>query len=205
MRSVFGKGGQASPQGDEIRRFSPKMLEKEEKNIDIVSVGTPDHIHAPASLSGDEDGKALLLPKAANRHNVIEVRSVAKMTTEKKLVTQMGTQMHASEHFHQAVRRSSRPVLLGRFMRWWRGLIIRGHFRHEPHQGRFPCSKESELGPAAGTSAPPGLLRRCVPQSRPIARRWWSFGAGFAGRYRVPLAGLALGRWACDIRCAVAA
>lgn len=79
-----------------------QMLEKEEKNIDIVSVGTPDHIHAPASLMAMKMGKHIYCQKPL-AHNIMEVRKMAQIAAEKKLVTQMGTQMHATENFHRAV------------------------------------------------------------------------------------------------------
>ena len=44
------------------------MIDKEAKNIDAVTVGTPDHIHAVAVDGGDPRGQARLLPEAAHPH-----------------------------------------------------------------------------------------------------------------------------------------
>ena len=79
-----------------------QMLEKEDKNIDIVSVGTPDHIHAPASIMAMKMGKHCFCQKPL-AHNLFEVRTMAKIAAEKKLATQMGTQIHARENYRRVV------------------------------------------------------------------------------------------------------
>ncbi len=42
-----------------------KMLDEIGKDIDAVTVSTPDHHHGVAVAQGDENGQALLLPEAA--------------------------------------------------------------------------------------------------------------------------------------------
>ena len=154
-----------------------QMLAKEEKNIDIVSVGTPDHIHAPASLLAMKMRKHCYCQKPL-AHNVLEVRSMAKIAAENKLVTQMGTQMHATENFHQAVEIIQAGALgpVHEVVAWFNHPWPFGTKRP---QGDFPVPKSLHwdlwLGPA--------VTRPYAPDSYHPAhwRRWWDFGAGLLG------------------------
>jgi len=62
--------------------------------IDAVVVSTPDHTHAPASLMAMDLGKAVYCQKPLT-HHVSEARQMAKLAKKKKLVTQMGIQVHS--------------------------------------------------------------------------------------------------------------
>ena len=73
-----------------------RMLENDDKSFDAVLVSTPDHIHAPASVMAMSLGKHCYCQKPL-AHEVYEVRVMAKIAAEKKLATQMGTQMHGTE------------------------------------------------------------------------------------------------------------
>ncbi len=70
------------------------MLEKE-KGIDAVTVSTPDHHHAPASLLAMRLGKHVYCQKPLT-HSVHEARLMAEVAREKKVATQMGNQGAAS-------------------------------------------------------------------------------------------------------------
>jgi len=72
-----------------------RILLKEMKNeIDAVVVSTPDHTHAPASMLAMEMDKPVYCQKPLT-HHVAEARAMRKMAEEKKLVTQMGIQVHS--------------------------------------------------------------------------------------------------------------
>ncbi len=73
-----------------------KMLNKEEKSIDAVTVATPDHIHAVASMAAIKRGKHVYCEKPLT-HSVYEARMVAEAAREHKVATQMGNQGQASE------------------------------------------------------------------------------------------------------------
>jgi predicted dehydrogenase len=79
-----------------------EMLEKEHKNLDSVNVSTPDHMHAPMGLSAMNFGLAVYGQKPL-AHNVSECRQLAEKAKEKKLVTQMGIQVHSSNEYRMAV------------------------------------------------------------------------------------------------------
>ena len=71
------------------------MLEKEAKNIDAVSVSTPDHSHAPASVMAMKLGKHVYCQKPLT-HCVQEARVMMEVARRHRVVTQMGTQAHPS-------------------------------------------------------------------------------------------------------------
>lgn len=62
--------------------------------IDAVIVSTPDHTHAPASMMAMEQGKPVYCQKPLT-HHVAEARAMRKLAESKKLVTQMGIQVHS--------------------------------------------------------------------------------------------------------------
>ena len=70
------------------------MLKEMEKDIDAVIVSTPDHTHAPASMMAMEMDKPVYCQKPLT-HHVSEARAMRKLADEKKLVTQMGIQVHS--------------------------------------------------------------------------------------------------------------
>jgi predicted dehydrogenase len=67
-----------------------------EKGLDAVMVGTPDHWHAPISLTAMRLGKHVYCEKPL-AHTIEETRIMAKVATDMKVVTQMGNTGHASE------------------------------------------------------------------------------------------------------------
>ncbi len=70
------------------------LLKEMGDSIDAVIVSTPDHTHAPASMMAMEIGKPVYCQKPLT-HHVAEARAMQKLATEKKLVTQMGIQVHS--------------------------------------------------------------------------------------------------------------
>jgi predicted dehydrogenase len=72
------------------------MIEKEAKNIDAVTVGTPDHIHAVASMAAIRAGKHVYCQKPLT-HTLLECRELTKAAHAAGVMTSMGNQGHASE------------------------------------------------------------------------------------------------------------
>jgi predicted dehydrogenase len=68
-----------------------EMLEKEGKNIDAVSVSTPDHTHAVATLAAMQLGKHVYVQKPLT-HDIYEARMLTQAAKKYKVVTQMGNQ-----------------------------------------------------------------------------------------------------------------
>jgi predicted dehydrogenase len=77
------------------------MLEKE-KGIDAVTVSTPDHTHANASLMAMSLGKHVYCQKPLT-HSIYEARLMTKAAEYYKVQTQMGNQAHSGEPIRRAV------------------------------------------------------------------------------------------------------
>ena len=71
-----------------------KLLDQEAKNLDSVNVSTPDHMHAPIGIAALNRGLNVYGQKPLT-HDVYDSRRLAKLAAEKKLVTQMGIQVHS--------------------------------------------------------------------------------------------------------------
>jgi len=72
------------------------MLDKEEKHIDAVTVGTPDHIHAVASMDAIRRHKHVYCEKPLT-HTIYEARQLTLAAEKHQVATQMGNQGHATE------------------------------------------------------------------------------------------------------------
>jgi len=68
-----------------------EMLDKEQKNIDAVSVSTPDHMHAVPALAAMQLGKHVYVQKPLT-HDIYEARILTEAARGYKVVTQMGNQ-----------------------------------------------------------------------------------------------------------------
>jgi predicted dehydrogenase len=79
-----------------------ELLDKEHKNLDTVNVGTPDHMHAPIAMSAMQLGLHAYVQKPL-AHDIYEVRRLTEFAREKKLVTQMGIQIHSSPYYRIGV------------------------------------------------------------------------------------------------------
>lgn len=77
-----------------------KLLEQ--PGIDAVTISTPDHMHAPITMAAMQLGKHVFTQKPLT-HSVYEARRLAEVAAEKKLVTQMGIQHHATARLKIAV------------------------------------------------------------------------------------------------------
>lgn len=73
-----------------------EMLQKEGKNIDAVSISTPDHTHAAATLMAMQMGKHVYTQKPLT-HDIYEARMLTNAAKKYKVVTQMGNQGASNE------------------------------------------------------------------------------------------------------------
>ncbi|HSQ58291.1 MAG TPA: Gfo/Idh/MocA family oxidoreductase [Gemmata sp.] len=75
-----------------------RVLLDKEKNLDSANVSTPDHMHAPIGMRVLNRGIHLYGQKPLT-HSIHEARRLTEVAAEKKLVTQMGIQIHSlSKH-----------------------------------------------------------------------------------------------------------
>ena len=157
----------------------------QEKSLDAVVVGTPDHIHAVASMAAIRRGKHVYCEKPLTR-TVQEARALARAAREAKVATQMGNQGMAFEGNRLInewiwdgaigpVREvhvwSDRPTHRGKMPLWWAQGIERP--KDTPP---VPASLNWDLwlGPAP--------RRPYHPAYAPFRwRGWWDFGSGGLG------------------------
>jgi predicted dehydrogenase len=97
----LGKAGEQHPKAKLFRDYR-KMLDEAHAEIDAVLVGCTDHVHAPAAAMAMTLGKHCYVEKPLT-HTVKEARFLANLAKEKKLATQMGTQIHATDNYRRVV------------------------------------------------------------------------------------------------------
>ncbi|CAN5282755.1 Gfo/Idh/MocA family oxidoreductase [soil metagenome] len=79
-----------------------KLLEEMGKNIDAVTVRTPDHSHAPASIMAMKMKKHVYCQKPLT-HTVFEARQMREIAKKMGVATQMGNQGSAESGLRRAV------------------------------------------------------------------------------------------------------
>ncbi len=155
-----------------------KMLDEQGKAIDAVTVSTPDHMHAPASLMAMRMGIHCFCQKPLTR-TIYEARLMGQVAGERNLATQMGNQGTASD----SLRRSAGWLKHGAV-----GTVKELHIWTNRAKGWWPQGV-----PRPEPSAPPSQLAwdlwlGAAPE-RPYAngyhpfswRGWWDFGTGALG------------------------
>ena len=89
------------PQAKQYRDYR-KLLDEMGKDIDAVTVSTPDHNHGIASIRAMKMGKHCFCQKPLTQ-TVAEARLMRQLSKEKKLATQMGNQGSAESGLRRAV------------------------------------------------------------------------------------------------------
>lgn len=154
-----------------------EMLDKEKNNIDAVSISTPDHTHAVATLSAMRLGKHVYTQKPLT-HDIYEARILAQAAKKYKVVTQMGNQGGSGD----GVRLAKEMIddgMIGRVTEAhaWTNRPVWPQGIQTP-SGNHEVPKELNwdlwLGPAKFIEYNPAY----VPFNW---RGWWAFGTGALG------------------------
>ncbi|MBL49711.1 MAG: dehydrogenase [Roseibacillus sp.] len=153
------------------------MLEKE-KNLDGVTVSTPDHMHAPVTMTALQQGIGCYTQKPLTR-TVHESRQVTAAAAKAGVATQMGNQHHNGTSYRTLVHLVQKGLL--------------GKIKHAHAWSNRPIWPQGVARPAA-TAAPPESLSwdlwLGVAPKRPFApgvyhpfkwRGWYDFGTGALG------------------------
>lgn len=90
----------------DYREMFSSMADK----IDAVVVSTPDHTHAPAAMMALNHDKPVYCQKPLT-HEIDEARKLREVAKKKKLVTQMGIQIHSAAVYRRAVRMIQNGVI----------------------------------------------------------------------------------------------
>tara|TARA_B110000459_G_C16621545_1_gene502007 strand:+ start:2860 stop:4329 length:1470 start_codon:yes stop_codon:yes gene_type:complete len=194
-----------------IKRFSDakfydnfkKMLDTE-KDIDAVTISTPDHTHAAAAVYAMQRGIHIYVQKPLT-HNIFEARLLTEMAREKKAVTQMGNQ-GASNPDQLQIQKWINEGAIGTISKvnvwtnrpvWPQGIPMK-----QPDESIKPANLNWDqwLGPAPETPY--------IPEMHPFNwRGWWNFGTGALGDMGchlidIPFKALGL-KYPTDVECSI--
>ena len=93
--------GTKFPEAKQFQDFR-KLYDDIGDDIDAVVVSTPEHTHAYATMPALQLGKHVYCEKPL-AYNIDETRRIAEAADKAGVVTQMGTQIHASKNYHRVV------------------------------------------------------------------------------------------------------
>lgn len=180
-----------------------KMFDKE-KDIEAVTISTPDHTHAAAALYAMERGIHVYVQKPLT-HNIYEARLLTEMAREKQIVSQMGNQ-GASNPEQLQIQKWILDGRIGKISK----IEIWTNRPVWPQGGKMPAADASAkpegfnwdqwLGPAQETPF--------IPNMHPFNwRGWWNFGTGALGDMGchlidIPFKALGL-KYPTDVECSV--
>ncbi len=97
---TLAKAAEAFPNA---KRYTDWRKLLEQKDIDAVTVSTPDHMHAPVAMSAISLGKHIYCQKPLC-HSVFEARRLTEAAAAQRVVTQMGIQHHSTPRFKTAAK-----------------------------------------------------------------------------------------------------
>ena len=158
---------------DDYRR----MLDKQ-KNIDAVTISTPDHVHAPAATYAMLRGKHVYVQKPMT-HNIREARILTEMARKQKVVTQMGNQGGSNPLLNMVQDWIDKGKLgaISEVKIWTnRPVWPSGISMPKPDISKKPSALNWDLwlGPAK--------LKPYTPNMHPFNwRGWWDYGTGALG------------------------
>jgi len=172
-----------------------EMLDREAKHIDAVTVSTPDHNHAAATLLALRAGKHVYCQKPLAR-TLGEVRAVrAESARRPKQCTQMGNQGHTFDGT-RLLREYVEAGVIGavREVHYWTNRPIWPQGIDRPtalHNPPLTLDWNLWLGPAPD--------RPYNPAYAPFSwRGWWDFGTGALGD--MACHGMDAAFWALDLK-----
>ncbi|MGB5170372.1 MAG: Gfo/Idh/MocA family oxidoreductase [Eudoraea sp.] len=153
------------------------MLDKQ-KNIDAVTISTPDHLHGPAAAYAMERGIHVYVQKPLT-HNIKEARMLTEMAREKQIVSQMGNQGGSNPLLGMVQKWVDSGVLgaISKVEVWTnRPVWPQGYAMPQPDESLKPKDLNWDLwlGPAE--------YRPYTPNLHPFNwRGWWDYGTGALG------------------------
>jgi len=173
--------GAAAARWPDATRYTDwrEMLDKEGKRLNGVTVSTPDHMHAPVTMTAMEMSLATYTQKPLTR-TVYEARQLTLAARKAGTVTQMGNQGHSGVPYRTLVRLIQDGAI---------GKIKEAH----TWSNRPTWPTQGIERPAGSSTVPPNLnwdLWLGVAPERPYVERvyhpfawrgWFDFGAGALG------------------------
>ncbi len=100
-RGGFGNAAKTWPDAKGYTDYR-KLLDAHAKDLDGITVSTPDHMHAPITLAAMERGLAVYTQKPLTR-TIHEARTLTQAAAKAKVSTQMGNQNHSGSGYRSVV------------------------------------------------------------------------------------------------------
>jgi predicted dehydrogenase len=161
------------------RRYQDyRIMLEESKDIDAITISTPDHTHAVIAMAAMQMGKHVYVQKPLS-HNIYEARTLTEAARKYKIVTQMGNQGASCNEqvqiqawvnqgiigdIHTVNVWTNRPV-------WPQGIAV----PTTKHEVPANLNWDLWLGPAPLTDYHPKAYHTFK------WRGWWNFGTGALG------------------------
>jgi predicted dehydrogenase len=172
--NFLGEAAKRFPEAARYRDYR-RLFDKEHNRFDAVVVSTADHNHAVATTLALSLGKHVYCEKPLT-HTVEEARVVARLAAEKKVATQMGTQIHAESNYRRVVEliQSGAIGAVREVYNWCNKGWSDGRFRSAGVPAPPHLDWDLWLGPAGE--------RPYSPNIHPADwRRFWEYGSGTFG------------------------
>jgi predicted dehydrogenase len=155
-----------------------RVMLDEMKDIDAVTISTPDHSHGPAAMYAMQRGKHVYVQKPM-AHNIRETRIMTEFARNNKIVTQMGNQ-GGSNPLLDLVKKWVDSGVIGKVAKvqvwtnrpvWPQGVPLQA-----PDESKKPADLDWNLWLG------PGKETAYVPNMHPFNwRGWWEYGTGALG------------------------
>ena len=148
--------------------------------VDAVTVGTPDHMHAPVAVAAMQRGKHIYCQKPL-AHTVWEARQMRLWAEKKNLTTQMGNQIHSSIEYRMGTRLIKEGAI-GKIREVYSWVGVTGNERTRMFQPPPAAPVPANLNWDLWIGAAP--MREYAPSYHPfIWRDWQDFGGGGLGDF----------------------
>ena len=191
-KEFFTRAGKPEPKMEQDIR---KVLE--DKDVDAISIATPNHWHSLATVWACQAGKDVYVEKPLG-HNIAEGRAIVAAAEAGKRIVQIGLQQRSGPHFIEAVRRI-RAGELGKVScvhAWnaWSTTGMGGDLGNPPDEARAPEGIDYDrwLGPAP--------LRPFNPRRLHFSFYfWWDYAGGMVSDWGVHLFDIVLWALGSDI------
>lgn len=162
----------------------------DDKNIDVVSIATPNHWHALATIWACQAGKDVYVEKPGS-HNLYEGRKMIEAAEKYKRIVQHGVQLRSSTAIQEAIQHLRNGLIGKVYMA--RGLV----YKWRP-----------DIGNQGNSSAPEGLnwdLWQGPAQARTFSKNYvhynwhwfWEYGNGDIGNQGIHETDLCM--WGLDV------
>lgn len=188
-RTSLGQAGEKFPGA---RRYTDFRQLIDDRDLDAVVVSTPDHTHAVAVARALRAGLHVYCEKPLTR-TVSECRVVRELAASRKLVTQLGTQIHAGTNYRRVVELvQSGAIGAVREVHVWCGAVY-GGMERPTDTPPVPAGLDWDLW--LGPVEPRPYHPEYVPAKW---RNWWAFGGGSLADFGCHF--MDLPHWALDLR-----